>query len=66
MQNIINLLIFGNLIGLGLLALLPEKLNKIYKVVTLFTTNILFLVSLFMWLNFNKNTLQFQFVTASG
>jgi len=66
MQNIINWLIFGNLFGIGLLALLPEKLNKIYKIVTLITTNVLFLISLFMWLNFNKNTLQFQFVTASG
>lgn len=66
MQNIINWLIFVNVIGVGILALMPEKLNKTYKIFTLVTSNLLFLLSLFMWLNFNKNTLQFQFVTASS
>lgn len=57
---------FVNLIGIGFLALLPEKLNKTYKIFTLTVSNLLFLLSLLMWLNFNKNTLQFQFVTASS
>lgn len=48
---------------IGVLTLIPTKENKTIKLITLNTTSLTFLFSLFLWITFEKKISKFQFIT---
>lgn len=61
-ESILSLLIFLPLVGAFLIAWIPSEEKVLIKSVGLLTTGITFLLSLGLWINFNKSISKFQFV----
>lgn len=59
-----NLLLLVGVCFFGIigLILLPNNLNKFYKIFTLIITGLMFIISLLLWVNFNRYSLQFQYI----
>ena len=61
-QNILNYLLLLPLTGIVLLLLSPSWDTKILKVIALITSSITFILSILLWIWFDKSTGNFQFV----
>ena len=60
--SILYSLIALPLLGSAIIALLPENKSNLIKTVGLCTSLITFLISLFLWLNFDLSTPKYQFL----
>jgi len=61
-QNILNYLLLLPVTGIVLLLLSPSWDTKILKVIALITSSITFILSILLWIWFDKSTGNFQFV----
>lgn len=62
LNSILSLLFFFPLAGSFLLLFVPEEKKNVLKIIGLLIAGIEFLLSLTLWINFNKSLSKFQFV----
>jgi len=62
-KNILSIVLFLPLVGVLILSFSPYKNYKNLKIIALATSSLTFLLSLILWILFDKSTGEFQFVT---
>ena len=62
-KNILSIVLFLPLVGVFILLFSPYKNYKNLKIIALATSSLTFLLSLILWILFDKSTGEFQFVT---
>ena len=62
-KNILSIVLFLPLVGVFILSFSPYKNYKNLKIIALATSSLTFLLSLILWILFDKSTGEFQFVT---
>ena len=65
-NNILNILLIIPMFGIIILSLIPLKKKLLLKQVALGTSSIIFIISLVLWLIFDKSISSFQFVSKNS
>ena len=61
LDNLLTILLVLNLLIIIILAVIPKYNIRLLRIVALYGSVILFLISLFMWFNLQYDVIRFQF-----